>query len=134
MKKLAILLVVGSMLAACSAQPIYNSAARPIPIAAQQFPTERIESLIIEAGMSRYWQFTREGPGHLSAVQSRSSSSATVDVYFDQQTYRVAYRSSTGLLEEDGKINHYNLWARNLESDIQDRLTSAASASTAQAN
>ena len=127
MKRVGLLLVAALMLAGCAGKPIYNPENRAIPLTAQQFPLERIESVIIEAGQSRQWKFTREAPGHLSAVQTVPKHSAVVDIYFDQRTYRIVYRSSMGLDEKNGTIHsRYNIWVRNLERDIDTWLTNAS--------
>ncbi len=127
MKKLGLLLFVTVVLAGCSNQPIYNVENRPIPTTVQQYPLERIETLIIEAGQARGWRFTRQAPGHLVASQVQPKYSATVDIYFDQRSYRIAYRSSVGFREKDGTIHqHYNFWIRNLQSDIDTRLANAS--------
>lgn len=127
LKKTGLLLVMALLVTACATKPIYNAENRLIPLSAQQFSLERIESQIIQAGQTRNWKFTREGAGHLSAAQVTTKHSAVVDIYFDQRTYRIIYRSSVGLEEKNGTIHsRYNSWIRRLESDIDTRLTNAA--------
>ncbi len=125
--KRVIVLALGLLLAACTTgHPIYSPTDHPIPLTAQEFSLERIETLIVEAGQARKWTFTREGTGHLSAAQTRQSYSAVVDIFFDQRTYSIKYRSSVGLDAKDGTIHqHYNLWIGNLESDIYKHLARA---------
>ncbi|MBI3506536.1 MAG: hypothetical protein HY059_16990 [Proteobacteria bacterium] len=113
-------------LSACGMKPIYNADNKAIPASAQQLPPEKIENLIILAGQSRGWKFTREGVGHLSAAQDQAKYSAVIDIYFDQKSYRIAYRKSAGFTEKNGMIHeHYNFWIRNLESDINTRFANA---------
>lgn len=127
LKKTGLLLAVVLLVAACGSKPIYNPENRMIPLSAQQFPLERIETLIIQAGQTRNWKFTREGAGHLSAAQDQQKYAAVVDIHFDQKSYRITYRSSRGLEAKNGMIHaHYNFWIRNLESDIDSRLANAA--------
>ena len=127
LKTAGLLLALVFLVAGCSSKPIYNPENRMIPISAQQFSIERIESLIVQAGQTRNWKFTREATGHLSAAQTHPKYSAVVDIYFDQKTYRIVYRSSVGFEAKNGMIHsHYNFWIRNLESDINTRLSNAA--------
>lgn len=127
LKKAGILVAILIALSACGMKPIYNTGEKVIPLSAQQLPLERIENLIILAGQSRGWKFTREGAGHLSAAQEQPKYSAVVDIRFDQKSYRITYRRSVGFSEKSGMIHeHYNFWIRNLESDINARLANAA--------
>jgi hypothetical protein len=131
MRKFGVLVLLAMFVAACSNQPIYNVEDRAIPATAQQLPLDRIETIIVEAGQSRGWKFNRQGPGHLVASQVQPKFSATVDITFDQRSYRIVYRSSTGFRERpDGTIHeHYNFWIRNLQNDIDTRLANASFAS-----
>lgn len=123
-----LLVCAGLLLAACAYkhEPIYNVYAA-MPVAAQSLPPERIESLIVDAGQQRGWRFQHLDTGHLAAILMQSKFQATVDIYFDQQSWRILYQNSTGFGAEDGRIHdHYNMWVRNLEHDITVRLNNAA--------
>jgi hypothetical protein len=121
------LLVLTLALASCARQAVYNVDDRPMPVSVQKLPMERIEALIIEAGQSRQWVFDKAEPGHLVATQSAPKYSASVDIFYDQRTYRISYRTSRGLEEKNGTIHpHYNFWVRNLDKDIETRLANAA--------
>ncbi|MDR3439075.1 hypothetical protein [Telmatospirillum sp.] len=124
MKRLLVL-CLAVFLAACGQKPIYN-VDRPMPQAAQSLPLDGIERLIVEAGQTRGWKFDRIDAGHLTATQSQAKYSAIVDIYFDQKSWRIDYRSSVGLKADNGEIHdHYNFWIRNLEHDIDSRLSNA---------
>ena len=126
MKRLFVLAVCALVLAACANKPIYQVENHPVPLAAQKLPLDRIESLIVQAGGTRNWKFERATPGHLIATQAQPKYSATVDIYFDQRAYRIVKNATTGMKEKDGMINqHYNLWIRNLEQDIDTHLANA---------
>ena len=129
MLKIAGFLLAALMLVAgCTAKPIYNAENRQIPLSAQQFPLERIETLLIQAGQKRNWKFTREALGHLSGGAGPAEAySAIVDIYFDQKTYRIIYRSSAGLEARNGTIHRaYNNWIHFLERDIDSTLANAS--------
>jgi hypothetical protein len=122
--KPGIVLALVLLLAACTrGHPVYNVQDHPIPQNARQFPLERIEALIVEAGAIRDWRMTREGPGHLSATHTDKRVAATVDIRFDQDSYSIVYRSSSNLHAENGTIHQrYNMWIGNLEADIDATL------------
>jgi hypothetical protein len=125
MKKFVVV-VLALLLVGCAGKPILNIEQRPIPVAAQQLPPDRIEAEIIAAAQSRKWQIQREGPGHLVATQTRSSYYATVDIVFDQKAYSITHRASSGMREKDGTIHkRYNLWVGNLQRDIDTNLVNA---------
>jgi hypothetical protein len=106
-------------------QPIYN-VNDPIPPAAQTLPVDRIEALIVEGGSSHGWTFRHVEPGHLIATQQTEKLMATVDIYFNRLTWRVTYQASFGMRAGADTIHaHYNLWIRNLERDVNARLSIA---------
>lgn len=124
MKKLLLIAAIAILAGACSNQPIYNVGKRPYPPAAQSLPLDRIEAAIIAGGEQRGWRFERVAPGHLLAVQSQPKYDATVDIKYDQTGYEILHRSTRGMKEQNGTIHpHYNFWVRNLDSDIQTRLS-----------
>ena len=127
MRRFIVLALLAGVLVGCANQPIYDVQYHPIPLAAQKMPLERIETVIIQAGQSRNWKFQRAGTGHLIAVQTDPKYSATVDVYFDQNSYRIIKSSTTGMKEKEGTVHpHYNFWIRNLERDIETYLANAS--------
>jgi hypothetical protein len=129
MNKVFALMIAALIMASCSfSRPLYNVEDHPIPTAARNLPVERIGTLIIDAGHQRHWTFEEAGPGHLVATQKDRKTMAVVDIYFDQKSYRILKKSTSGLSDEDGMINrHYNSWIHYLEDDIDERLRNAAS-------
>ncbi len=127
MRKIAtvlIALVVGAC--AYKHQPIYN-VDRSMPAGAATLPMGRIEEVIVSAGQIHNWKFQHIDTGHLIATQSDVKHSAEVDILFDQKSWRIIHRSTTGMADEGGTIHsHYNVWIRNLEKDIDTRLTNVA--------
>jgi len=128
MKRLMTILVAVVALGACAYkhEPIYN-VDKPLPPTAQNLPLNRIESLIIEGGTVHQWQFQRSGEGHLVATQRQPKFSAVVDIYFNQQGYRIVKNATTGLRDTGTTIHsHYNVWIHNLEQGIDSRLSQAS--------
>lgn len=129
MKNFAVLAVAAFLLSACAYkhQPIYNVADHPVPVAAQSFSVADIEQNIIAAGEGRGWKFTKLEAGKLLAVQEKEKYAAEVYVIFNQKSYSIRHVSSRGMREQGNEVHsHYNFWVRNLESDIDTRLTNAA--------
>jgi hypothetical protein len=123
MKKF-LLLGLMLVLAGCAYkhQPIYNPT-DVMPFNAQSASQDRIQTAIVEAGRILHWRVESAGPGHMIATQAQEKFSATVDIFFDQKTWRIVYKESSGLRAEGDKIHsHYNLWVRNLEREIDSRL------------
>src|SRR6478736_2103959 len=126
MKRIVSVVFAVLVLGACAykSQPVYDV---DKPIAAQSLSLDRIESLIMEAGSTLNWQFQRAGAGHLKATQQQPKFAATVDIYFDQQHYKIVKNTTTGLNDKGSTIHsHYNTWIRNLETSIDSKLASAS--------
>ena len=111
----------------CQNRPIHQVDNHPIPLAAQKLSMKEIEQAIIQAGSARRWRFERLGEGSLRAKQlDEKDHEAVVDITFTQTAYSIRLSGSSRLKEKDGTIHpKYNLWARNLEKDIEDRLYTA---------
>ncbi|HWA44261.1 MAG TPA: hypothetical protein VHA10_13700 [Hypericibacter adhaerens] len=128
MKRILALLVTVLALAGCMPnQPLYNVDDHPIPVAARQLPVDRIGALIVEAGQKRNWTFEQAGTGHLVATQTQPKYTAVVDIFFDQQGYKIVKKSTTGFSDQNGWISRrYNNWIHYLEGDIEERLSNAS--------
>jgi hypothetical protein len=127
MNKTLVLLVATFILASCaSGQPVYNVDNHPMPAAARDLPTDRIGTLIIEAGKKREWTFQQAETGHLIAIHIKGQYAAVADIYFDQKSYRIQKKSTAGFSDQNGQISrHYNNWIHHLEGDIEAQLTAA---------
>lgn len=124
---LAMILAVG----ACGYQhrPIY-SADDPMPNWTQKLPPQRVEDLIAGACLGLGWKTQHVAEGHLTATQARQDYSATVDILFDRQHWQIRYADSVGLRYDGETIHdHYNLWVRTLEREIQNRFSAALTVS-----
>jgi hypothetical protein len=126
MKRWVFVVLAALAITACASEPVYNPK-RPIPVSAQGLGLDRIERAIIEGGQAKGWVFERIATGHLAATQRQPKYEAVVDIRFDPQAYEIVYRSSRGFREEPGTIHaHYNFWIRNLQNDIDARLSNLA--------
>lgn len=129
MKRIFVAAFAALVLGACAykSQPVYNV---DKSLSAQSLSLDRIESLIMEAGSGLNWQFQRVAAGHLKATQQQPKFSAVVDIYFDQQNYKIVKNTTTGLNDQGATIHsHYNTWIRNLEKSIDSKLALAATRS-----
>ena len=113
--------------ASCQNAPIHTVENHPVPAVAQKLSLAEMEQAIIQAGSSRGWRFERIGQGSLRATQRHPKGlDAVVDVTFSQTAYNIRLNSTAGLRQRDGTVHpHYNLWVRNLEKDIDNRLYAA---------
>jgi hypothetical protein len=128
MKRIFVVAIAVLALGACAYknQPVYN-VDKPLPASAKSIPLARMEALIMDAGRSLAWQFERIGEGHLKATQQQPKFMAVVDIYFNQQSYKIVKNSTTGLNDQGPTIHsHYNTWIRNLERAIDARLAGAS--------
>jgi opacity protein-like surface antigen len=124
MKRLVMMVLVALAIGSCAyrAQPVYN-VDNPLPPSAQSLSLAQIESRIIEGGAFYQWQMRRADDGHLVAVHTQPKFSATVDIYFDRQGYKIIKQSTVGFRDTGTTIHdHYNAWIRNLEKGIDARL------------
>lgn len=124
MKRLVMIVLVGLLIGSCAyrEQPVYN-VDKPLPPSAQNLSSAEVEKRIIEGGAIYKWEFRRVGDGHLVAVHTQPKYSATVDVYFDRQGYKIIKQSTVGFRDTGTTIhNHYNGWIQNLEKAIDARL------------
>jgi hypothetical protein len=129
MNKFLGLLLAAFVLAGCMPnQPLYNVEDHAIPAAARGLPLDRIGDLIVEAGQKRNWTFEQAGMGHLVATQIVDPYKAVVDIYFDQNSYRILKKSTEGFSDRNGWISRrYNNWVHYLEGDIEEKLSNATS-------
>lgn len=123
-KRGLVILVAVLAVGACGYKhrPIYT-VDDPMPRWIQSQPPQRIEDQITAACTTMGWKVRHVADGHLAATQSREKFSATVDIFFDPQHWQIRYNDSVGLRYEGDTIHdHYNVWVRNLEREIQLRL------------
>ena len=120
MKKVWLLaiFVLALGVAACQHPQVYNVEQAPLNAPASA-SLKQIQQAILSAGTKRGWMMRVAEPGHIVATHSRGSHSATVDVFFNTQTYSITYNASTDL-DYDGERIHgtYNRWVEYLKQDI----------------
>jgi len=124
-------LIAVLILAGCRAAPIYSPS--DIAFALPPSSVEKVLTLndykdaIIRGGSKRNWTFEDAGPGHLIGnVAVRNKHFATVDVYFDTESFSISHKSSTNLNYNAGRGEihpNYNSWIMNLQNDIQAEIT-----------
>ncbi len=124
-------LIAALALAGCRAAPLYSPSdiafAEPPTTVTKVLTTEDYKNAIIRGGAKRGWTFQEEEPGHLIGdVAVRNKHFATVDIYFDTESFSISYKSSQNLNYNAGrnKIHpNYNSWIQNLQGEIQAEIT-----------
>lgn len=89
-----------------------------------------LRKVLIRAGARRNWSVQSDAPGELQLKQSRGGKhEAVVLIKYDATGYQLSYASSYNLnADPERRRIHptYNMWLRNLSSDIESELTLAA--------
>jgi hypothetical protein len=125
-----LLLVAAVAVAGCRAETVYNPtdvAYAPAATATQALTQTDYKNAIIRAGTQRGWTFEDAGPGHLIGnIAVRGKHFATVDVFYDTDSFTINYKNSRNLEYDPAKNEihtNYNSWIRNLQQDIQAEVT-----------
>ncbi len=124
-------LIATLALAGCRAAPLYSPSdiafAEPPTTVTKVLTMEDYKNAIIRGGSKRGWTFQEEEPGHLVGnVAVRNKHFATVDVFFDTESFSISYKSSQNLNYNAGRNEihpNYNSWIQNLQGEIQAEIT-----------
>jgi hypothetical protein len=124
-------LIAALALAGCRAAPIYNPSdivfATPPTSVEKVLTVDDYKNAIIRGGAKRGWTFQEVAEGHLIGdVIVRNKHFATVDIYFDTESFSISYKSSRNLNYNAGRGEihpNYNSWISNLQNDIQAEIT-----------
>jgi hypothetical protein len=104
--------------AACQHPEVVNVDRAPLNAPASA-SLKDVERAILSAGTKRAWVMRVEAPGHIVAAHTRGAHSATVDIFFNTETYSIVYKDSSNLDYENGRIHGtYNRWVEYLKQDI----------------
>ena len=130
-RSISVLLAVAAVaVAGCRAEPVYNPtdiAYAPAATATRSLSRTDYKNAIIRAGTQRGWTFGDAGPGHLVGnLAVRGKHFATVDVFYDTESFTINYRDSRNLEYDPATRQihpNYNSWVTNLQQDIQAEVT-----------
>jgi hypothetical protein len=124
---LCCLLSIGVSGCASRVEPIYNVVNHPVPVAAQKLPLQEIGHAIVTAAAEYHWSVALTQPGQIRATYDRGEHQAVIAISYSRSAYSINLVSSEDLKQRDGEIHRkYNLWIRNLERAIEERLDAAA--------
>ncbi|MDR3419148.1 MAG: hypothetical protein P4L83_23475 [Nevskia sp.] len=89
---------------------------------------EVVEKAILSSGVRRNWMVVDKKPGLVVLQYAPREFSVTVNVSYDSQAVKIAYKDSANMEygQEDGHpVIHpnYNRWVNNLAHDIAGELT-----------
>lgn len=106
----------------CRTAPIYNPTKTTF-VTSSNPSLEKIEQAIADAGTSLGWIMTAKDKNHIIGTLHLRAHTAVVDIYYDANSYKIAYRQSTNLKYDGKKIHkNYNSWIHNLERAINLRV------------
>ena len=125
------LLVAAVAIAGCRmGEPVYNAtdvAYSPAATVTRSLDRTEYKNAIIRAGTQRGWTFQDAGPGHLIGnLAVRGKHFATVDVFYDTDSFTINYRDSRNLEYDPATRQihpNYNSWVQNLQQEIQAEVT-----------
>ena len=104
-------------------RPIYAVIDHPVPASARQLSIDAIRRSIMAAGAQRRWSFVAGGSEELIATQEARGWMVKVRITYSQNAYSINL-VETNLVRDGNDIDgKYNQWVRNLERDIEVRLT-----------
>lgn len=117
---LLVLVVLLLNLAGCNrTMPVLNIDEHQVAIPADQDGTAVIKSAILAGGAAKGWKMTESEPGHIQASITVRQHMASVDIYYDDHSYRIAYKDSQNLMYDGDKIHrNYNKWVTLLDQQI----------------
>lgn len=120
---LLILLCVVLATAGCRKTNFIQNQSSPIPKLEKQPTDKQIEAAIIRAGAKTNWEIIPTGHRTMIGTLNMRAHQAVVTITFDENTYKITYKSSANLNAEDGKIHrNYNKWVVKLDSNIRTEL------------
>lgn len=115
--------MIGCGTAGMTGNPIYNVSGAPIETFGKPATMADVERAIIRAGLQRGWIMRPVKPGHILGTLNVRQHSAVVDITYDTKSYNIAYKDSSNLDYNDGRIHrNYNGWIQNLEKDIRAQM------------
>lgn len=127
MRYVLILIFSLSALAGCTGATISNLGGRPATsYDGSQLSMEQVERAILQGMAVRGWRPQSRDPGRILAELNVRQHQAVVEIVYNERVYSIEYVSSQNLDEsKNGKRIHrnFNRWIRNLDADIQKKLT-----------
>ncbi|WAH58376.1 hypothetical protein LZ023_01950 [Pseudomonas silvicola] len=121
LRLLLVVLMLASVTACTNRKLITPDRAVPVTLNTSK---EQVKQAILSTLSARKWTVESIGPDVIRAqVNVREKYSATVDIAYDANHYRINYRDSQELSYRDGKINrNYNRWVILLDRSIMRKL------------
>ncbi|MCW8846341.1 MAG: hypothetical protein OQK99_10930 [Gammaproteobacteria bacterium] len=117
---LLVLVVLLLSLAGCNRTlPVLNINEHQVAISADQDGEAVIKSAILAGGAAKGWRMTESEPGHIQADITVRQHMASVDIFYDDHSYSIAYKDSQNLMYDGNKIHrNYNKWITLLDQQI----------------
>lgn len=123
--RIAVLLVAVLVSVGCArVQPVYNVPDTAVDVSSDN-GAEEIRKAILAGAQAKGWRVEEVGPGHMIARVAVRTHTATVDIYYDNDSYSIQYRDSSDLMYDGSNIHrNYNKWIIYLDEQIRFNLPS----------
>ena len=93
----------------------------PTQTVAEKITQKDMYKAIMRAGHRRGWEMTKVADGVIDATYARRGFTATCTITYTANSYKIDYKSSTGLKYDEKKQTihkNYNSWIQNLKKEI----------------
>ena len=80
---------------------------------------EQVRQAVLDGAKVRGWKTEQVKPGFIVATYTKDKKTASVDILYDANGFRITMNDKTNMVEKNGKVDgKYNQWVNNLNSDI----------------
>jgi hypothetical protein len=103
--------------------PVQNVADTPVYVPPGEEGRDVIREAIFAGGRAKGWRMSEPEPGHIVGTVDVREHSASVDILYDADSYRIDYKDSSNLMYDGSNIHrNYNKWVTLLDRQIQVNL------------
>ncbi|HJO93630.1 MAG TPA: hypothetical protein QF753_09545 [Victivallales bacterium] len=125
---LSVLFLAGiiTFIAGCRTEPIGNVINYPIVQLNSHITLSQVKEAVLSAGKDLGWKMKEENKNLIMATLDLRGHQAVVKINYGPKYYSIMYVSSKNLMYDNYNINKfYNLWIRNLQNKINEKLEGA---------
>jgi hypothetical protein len=120
MRNVLLAVIAAMLLAACTAQPIYQVENAPVTKAVGTASAEEVRAAIMRAGAGLGWQMKPVKDGLIIGTLVLRTHTAVVEIPYSAKQYSIRYKDSVELNYNGTTIHrNYNGWIQNLDRAIR---------------